>query len=225
MLHFMRDKDFVPGVYESLDAFWEDLIAAYRREIAELSAAGCRNLQIDECMLAWLCDPRHRDYAKSRGEDPDALIETYCDVIDQAIAGRPADMTVGLHSCRGNMNAFWGGEGGYAAVAEAMFNRIGADHYLLEFDTARAGGFEPLRHLPKGKTVFLGLVSTKEVALESEADIRRRVDEAAQFVDVAQLGLCPQCGFSTNVFGTQFSIDDERRKLDLVVKLAHKIWN
>ena len=224
IIHFMRDKDFVPDVYSSLDAFWDDLIKAYRREISELAKAGCRHLQIDECMLAWLCDPRHREFARTRGENPEKLIETYCRAIDQVIAERPKDMVVAMHSCRGNMNAYWGGEGGYDVVADAMFNRISADYYLLEYDTPRAGDFSPLRRVPKGKTVLLGLVSTKESRLENADDLTRRIDEAAKYIDHAQLGLCPQCGFSTNLFGTDFTLDDERRKLELIVNVARRVW-
>ncbi len=225
MMHFMRDKDFVPEIYPDIDAFWDDLIKVFRREISELARAGCRHLQIDECMLAWLCDPRHQEFARSRGEDPKKLVDTYCWVIDQAIAERPVDMRIAMHSCRGNMNAYWGGEGGYEPVAEAMFNKIGADLYLLEYDTDRAGDFGPLRHVPRGKTVLLGLVSTKERELESYDALRRRIDEASKFVELGQLGICPQCGFSTNVFGTHFSIDDERRKLELIVDVADRVWS
>ncbi len=225
MLHFMREKNFVPDIYRDIDAFWNDVVAAFRKEIQELSNAGCRLLQIDECMLAWLCDPRHQTFARSRGEEPAKLIDVYCSVINQAISERPQDMIVALHSCRGNMNAFWGGEGGYEPIADAMFNKIDVDYYLLEYDTARAGDFQPLRFVPKNKTVLLGLVSTKTASLEQTDDLVRRIDEAAKVLDHDQLGLCPQCGFSTNVFGTSFTIDDERRKLDLIVKTAAQVWH
>ena len=223
-LHFMRDADFVPAVYPDLDAFWDDVVAAYRREIAALAEAGCRHLQIDDVMLPWLCDPRHQDYARSRGEDPRRLVDTYVEVIDRCIAGRPAGMTVAMHSCRGNLNAYWGAEGGYEPIAEAIFNRIGADLYLLEYDTPRAGDFRPLRHLPKGKTALLGLVSTKEARLESRDELVRRIEEAGRHTDHAQLGLCPQCGFSTNLFGTHFTEDDERRKLERMAEVAAACW-
>jgi len=225
MLHFMRDENFVPSVYPDVDQFWDDVIAGYRSEIAALAAAGCRHIQIDECMLPWLCDPRHQAFCKSRGEDANALIDKYAWTINQAIAGRPKDMVVALHSCRGNLNAFWGGEGGYEQIADAIFHKIDADLYLLEYDTPRAGDFTPLRHVPKGKTVLLGLVSTKESALESRDELRRRIDEAGRSLDLAQLGLCPQCGFSTNLFGTHFTIDDQRRKLERMAKVAGEVWN
>ena len=225
MLHFMREKDFVPDVYPDIDTFWSDVVAAFRKEIQQLAHSGCRLVQIDECMLAWLCDPRHREFARSRGENPDELIDTYCSVIDQAISDRPPDMLVALHSCRGNMNAFWGGEGGYEPVAESMFNKIGADYFLLEYDSPRAGDFKPLRFVPRDKQVLLGLVSTKTPALENPDDVIRRIDEAAAYIDRNQLGLCPQCGFSTNIFGTSFTVDDERRKLDLIVQTADRVWH
>lgn len=224
MLHYMRDAEFVPAIYPDLDKFWEDLIDAYRSEIGALAAAGCRHIQIDECMLPWLCDPRHQAFVRSRGEDPVALIEKYAWAIDQAIALRPKDMVVAMHSCRGNLNAYWGGEGGYEPIADTIFNQIGADLYLLEYDTPRAGDFQPLRHLPKGKTVLLGLVSTKENALESREMLLRRIEEAGRYADPAQLGLCPQCGFSTNLFGTHFTVDDERRKMELMSRVAGEVW-
>ena len=224
MLHFMRDEDFNREIYTDFDAFWADVIAAYRAEISDLADAGCRHLQIDECMLTFLCDERHREASRARGDDPDQLIDKYAEVINAAIAERPDDMVATMHMCRGNLNAYWGAEGGYEPIADAIFNRIDVDAYLLEYDTPRAGDFAPLRHLPKGKTVLLGLMSTKEAGLESEDELRRRIDEAADHVPHEQLGLCPQCGFSTNVFGTHFSIDDEKRKLNRLVEVADKVW-
>ncbi|MGE3246311.1 MAG: 5-methyltetrahydropteroyltriglutamate--homocysteine S-methyltransferase [Beijerinckiaceae bacterium] len=224
IVHFMREGNFVPDVYRSLEEFWEDIIAAWRAEIDALAKAGCWHIQIDECMLAWLCDPRHQQFAKDRGEDARDLAQTYCRVIDAAISARPKDMTAAIHSCRGNMNSFWGAEGSYDYVAELMFNEIGADMYLLEYDTPRAGDFSPLTFVPKGKKVLLGLVSTKDARLETRDELKQRVEEASQFMNGDALGLCPQCGFSTNVFGTGFTEDDERRKLDLLVETADRIW-
>jgi len=225
IVHFLRDADFVPGVYPDIESFWRDLIAAYQAEIAKLADAGCKYLQIDECMLPYLCDPRHRAMSASRGDDPDALIKTYAWAINEVVANKPKDMTVAMHMCRGNMNAFWGGDGGYEPVAEASFNMPNVDIFLLEYDTPRAGDFTPLRHVPKGKKVLLGIVSTKDPKLESRDDIRRRIDEAAKHLDIGQLGLCPQCGFSTNVFGTEFTVDDERRKLEMMVGIAGEVWH
>ena len=224
IVHFLRDTDFVPSVYRDVDAFWADLVAAYRAEIAALAAAGCKFLQIDECMLPYLCDPRHRKMSAVRGDDPDKLLATYIRVLDAIVAEKPKDMVVAMHMCRGNMNAYWGAEGGYEPVAEAAFNMANIDAYLLEYDTPRAGDFAPLRHVPKGKQVLLGLVSTKNARIETKDELIRRVDEAARHVDIAQLGICPQCGFSTNLFGTDFTIDVERRKLTLLMETAAEIW-
>jgi 5-methyltetrahydropteroyltriglutamate--homocysteine methyltransferase len=225
MLHFLRERDFVPNIYPDLAAFCTDIVAAYRAEIRALADAGCRFVQIDECMLPYLCDPRHRQMSQARGEDPDELKEIYINVIDQVLAERPADMVAALHMCRGNMNAYWGGEGGYEPVADMAFNRINADVFLLEYDTPRAGDFSPLRHVPKGKQILLGLISTKDKTLESRDMLMRRVEDASKHIDVSQLGLCPQCGFSTNLFGTDFSEADERRKLDLMVNVSNEIWH
>jgi len=224
IVHFLRDAAFVPSVYADIGAFWADLVAAYRAEIAQLAAAGCKFLQIDECMLPYLCDPRHRSMSAARGDDPDKLIETYVRVLNDIVAERPDDMIVAMHMCRGNMNAFWGGEGGYEPVAEAAFNMSNVDVYLLEYDTPRAGDFSPLRHAPKGKQVMLGIVSTKDARLEDKDMLKRRIDAAARSIDLAQLGICPQCGFSTNLFGTDFTEDVERRKLSLLAETAAEMW-
>ncbi len=224
IVHFLRDDDFVPGVYRDIDAFWEDLIAAYRAEVRKAADAGCRYLQIDECILPYMCDPRHRAMVQARGDDPDKLVETYARVVNAVVAEKPADMLVAVHMCRGNMNAFWGAEGGYERVAEVSFTMPNVDAFLLEYDTPRAGDFRPLRHVPKGKQVLLGIVSTKDPTLESADDLKRRVDEASQYIPIEQLGLCPQCGFSTNVFGSGFTEDDQRRKIDRMVQVADDIW-
>jgi 5-methyltetrahydropteroyltriglutamate--homocysteine methyltransferase len=224
IVHFLRDDEFVPAVYPDIDAFWHDLIGAYRTEIKKLADAGCRYLQIDECMLPYLCDPRHREMSKSRGDDPDKLVETYAGAINEIVAGRPEDMMVAVHMCRGNMNAFWGGEGDYEPVAEVSFNMPNVDIFLLEFDTPRAGDFRPLRHAAKDKKILLGIVSTKNPQLEDRDELKRRIDAAAAYVRIEQLGLCPQCGFSTNVFGTEFKVDEQRRKLELMVDVAGEIW-
>ncbi len=224
IVHFLRDADFVPSVYRDIDAFWTDLVAAYRAEIATLAAAGCKFLQIDECMLPYLCDPRHRKMSAARGDDPDKLLATYIRVLDAIVAEKPKDMVVAMHMCRGNMNAYWGAEGGYGPVAEGALNMANIDAYLLEYDTPRAGDFAPLRHVPKGKQVLLGIVSTKNPRIETKDELKRRVDDAAMHLDIAQIGICPQCGFSTNLFGTDFTIDVERRKLALLVETASEIW-
>jgi 5-methyltetrahydropteroyltriglutamate--homocysteine methyltransferase len=224
MLHFMRANDGYKKTYRDNDALWADIVAAYRAEIQSLYDAGCRHVQLDECMLAMLCDPRHRDVARTRGEDPDELVKQYAKVINDSIAARPKDMTATMHVCRGNLNAYWGAAGGYEPVAEAAFRHIDVDGFLLEYDTERAGDFTPLRLVPEGKVVFLGLMSTKETRVESVDELRRRIDEAAKFVPHGSLGVCPQCGFSTNVFGTHFTEDDEKRKLGRLVEVADKEW-
>lgn len=224
IVHFLRDADFVPSVYKDIDAFWHDLIEAYRAEIKKVADAGCRYVQIDECMLPYLCDPRHREMSKSRGDDPDKLIETYTWAINEIVANKPKDMMVAMHMCRGNMNAFWGGDGGYEPVAEASFNMPNVDIFLLEYDTPRAGDFRPLRHAAKDKKMLLGIVSTKDPKLETPDELKRRIEDASKHIDIKQLGICPQCGFSTNVFGTEFTVDDERRKIELMVDVAQDVW-
>ncbi len=224
MLHFLRDAAVFDSAYPDPEDFWADVVGAFRGEVAALAEAGCRHIQLDEVMLTFLCDPRHREMARARGEDPDELIERYAKVDNDILNPRPDGVAATIHMCRGNLNAFWGAEGGYEPAAEAMFNRIDVDGYLLEYDTPRAGDFTPLRHAPKGKTVLLGLMSTKENALESTDDLRRRIDEAGRHLDHDQLGICPQCGFSTNVFGTHFTIEDEKKKLARLVEVADRVW-
>ena len=223
IVHFLRDAEF-PAVYRDIDLFWHDLIAAYRAEVRKLADAGCKFLQIDECMLPYLCDPRHREFSHARGDDPDKLVATYARAINEAVADKPKDMIVAMHMCRGNMNAYWGAEGSYAPVAEIAFNLPNVDAFLLEYDTPRAGDFAPLRHAGKDKQLLLGIVSTKDPALEESGALKRRIEEAARHADVGQLGICPQCGFSTNLFGTSFTVDDERRKLDRLVEVAEEVW-
>jgi 5-methyltetrahydropteroyltriglutamate--homocysteine methyltransferase len=224
IVHFLRDADFVPSIYKDIEAFWADLIAAYKAEIGKLAEAGCRFVQIDECMLPYLCDPRHREMSKARGDDPDRLIEVYSRVINAVVEDKPKDMIVAVHMCRGNMNAFWGSEGGYDRIAETAFHMPNIDVFLLEYDTPRAGDFRPLRHVPKGKRVLLGIVSTKEPKLERRDELKRRIDEASSSIAMEQIGICPQCGFSTNVFGTEFTADDEKRKIEMMVGVAREVW-
>lgn len=224
MLHFLRDTEIFDAVYPDAEEFWADVVGAYRAEVAALAEIGCRHVQLDEVMLTFLCDQRHREMVRERGEDPDALIERYAKVDNDILNPRPEGMVATVHLCRGNLNAYWGAEGGYEPAADALFNRIDVDGYLLEYDTPRAGDFTPLRHVPKGKTVLLGLMSTKETALESADDLRRRIDEAGKHIAHDQLGICPQCGFSTNVFGTHFTIEDQKKKLARMVEVADKVW-
>ena len=189
-----------------------------------MAKAGCRYLQIDEVNLAYLCDPALRLEVANIGEDPATLPKTYAKLINDSIAGRPADMTVCMHLCRGNFAGAWVAEGGYEPVAELLFNEIDVDGYFLEYDSPRAGGFEPLRFLPKGKVAVLGLVTTKSPKLESKDELKRRIDEAARFVPLDQLALSPQCGFSSGIGGNAVSYADEIKKLRLVVEIAREVW-
>jgi 5-methyltetrahydropteroyltriglutamate--homocysteine methyltransferase len=221
---------FDRAVYKDLDAFFDDMIAIYRAEIADLARRGCTVLQLDEVPLTLLCDETNRAIARQQGDDPDRLVDVYIDLVNRAIAEKPANMRVALHLCRGNMQGLWMGDGGYAPIAEKLFNALKVDAYLMEYDSPRAGDFAPLRHLPKGKTVYLGLVSTKKTAVEPADDLRRKLDEAAKFVPAAQLGLCPQCGFASsamskfNVLPNPMTPDLQRQKLARLLDVAEKSW-
>ena len=225
MAHFRGGREAVDKTaYPEIEAFFADLASAYREEIADLAGRGCRYLQLDDTNLAYLCDPKLRAGARAIGEDPDALPHTYAELINASLAGRPEDMTVAIHLCRGNFRSAWVAEGGYDPVAEVLFGEIDADAFFLEYDTDRAGDFSPLRYVPKGKFVVLGLVSTKRPQLESIDDLKRRIDTAAKLVPLEQLCVSPQCGFSSTVHGNEITFDDQRRKLDLVVRLAEEVW-
>jgi 5-methyltetrahydropteroyltriglutamate--homocysteine methyltransferase len=225
MHYFMGPRAVDEAVYPDMEQFFEDLARIYREEIAELGKRGCRYLQIDDTALPCNCDEHIRASVKKRGEDPDALTARYVKLLNDAIRGRPADMTVGVHMCRGNLKGTWMAEGGYEPIAEKLFNEAEVDVFFLEFDTPRAGDFTPLRHLPKSKSVVLGLVSSKTPVLESKDEIKRRIDAAARHVDLDRLALSPQCGFSSGGgSGQTVSRDDERRKLQLVLDVAHDVW-
>jgi 5-methyltetrahydropteroyltriglutamate--homocysteine methyltransferase len=225
VLHFRGGRQAVDArAYPDIAEFYADLAAVYRAEIADLAAAGCRYLQIDEVNLAYLCDASLRREVAGFGEDPDALPATYAKLLNDVIAGRPRDMVVGMHLCRGNFAGAWMAEGGYEPIAELLFNEIGVDAYFLEYDSPRAGGFEPLRFLPKGKTAVLGLVTTKGPKLEAKDDLKRRIDEAARFAPLEQLALSPQCGFSSGIGGETMTPDDQMRKLQLIVETAQEVW-
>jgi 5-methyltetrahydropteroyltriglutamate--homocysteine methyltransferase len=224
MLHLRGGRASISkAVYPELNAFWDDVAAAYRQAIAHLAAAGCRYLQLDDITFAYLCDPKIRQNCVKNGDDPDALPQRYAATINAALRGKPADMTVTIHTCRGNFKSAWVAEGGYDPVVEAMFS-TDVDGYFMEFDSSRAGGFEPLRALPAGKKVVLGLVTTKVGELESKDDLRRRIDEAAKFVPLDSLCLSPQCGFSSTHHGNALSVDDQWRKLERVVEVACEVW-
>jgi 5-methyltetrahydropteroyltriglutamate--homocysteine methyltransferase len=222
-MHFYRFNDW-GRAYSDPEAFFADLGKVYQAEIADLARAGCRYVQLDEVALAILCDPAARDKVKARGGDPDRLVDLYIDAINEAVKNLPARMTVGVHVCRGNYKGMYLSEGGYDSVAERFFGRADVNHFLLEFDSPRAGGFAPLRYVPKDKGVVLGLVSSKSRELEKADALRRRVDEAARFVDPGQLAISPQCGFASTIGGNPVTEDDERLKLGLCVDVARQIW-
>jgi 5-methyltetrahydropteroyltriglutamate--homocysteine methyltransferase len=221
---------FDRNAYKDLDAFFADMVAIYRNEIADLAARGCTFLQLDEVPLTLLCDETNRGIAKAEGDDPDKLVDLYIDLINRAVLGRPKTMRVALHLCRGNMQGLWMGDGGYAPIAEKLFTELDVDAYLMEYDSPRAGDFAPLRHVPKGKRVFLGLISTKNPALESADALRRKLDEAAKYAPTAQLGLCPQCGFASsamskfNVLPNPMTPALQRAKLARLVEVAGHAW-
>ena len=225
MVHFRGGRGAIDETaYPDMDEFFADLARVYREEIAELARHGCRYLQLDDTNLAYLCDPRLREDAKTRGEDPDELPRTYARLINECLRDKPEDMVVGIHLCRGNFKSAWVAEGGYDPVAEVLFKEINVDTYFLEYDDPRSGDFAPLRHMPDNKTVVLGLISSKQAQLESKDDIKRRIDEAAKLVPLEQLCLSPQCGFSSTVHGNEVTWDDQIAKLRLVVKIADEVW-
>jgi len=224
-MHFRGGRDAVDAkAYPDMGQFYADLARVYREEIHDLAHAGCRYLQIDEVNLAYLCDPELRAQVRNIGEDPDTLPKTYARLLNDTIAGRPADMVVCMHLCRGNFAGAWVAEGGYDPIAELLFNEIDVDGYFLEYDTPRAGSFAPLRFLPKGKIAVLGLVTTKSPNLETKDDLKRRIDEASRHAPLEQLALSPQCGFSSGIGGNAMTVDDEIAKLRLVVETAQEVW-
>ena len=213
-----------PAVYPEIEQFWSDLAAAYADEIARLAKLGCRYLQLDDTSLAYLNDPAQRAEIAERGEDAEHLHHRYIRQVNDAIAGRPPELAVTTHMCRGNFRSSWAAQGGYDFVAEALFSELAVDGFFLEFDDERSGGFAPLRFVPKGKMVVLGLVTTKRGELESKDVLKRRIDEAARYVPLDQLCLSPQCGFSSTVEGNALSLEEEVAKLRLVVETAREVW-
>jgi 5-methyltetrahydropteroyltriglutamate--homocysteine methyltransferase len=225
MLHFRGGRAAIDSdAYPELESFYEDVARAYRDELHALGDAGCRYVQLDDTNLAYLCDEKMREGARKRGDDPNQLPRRYAKLINAALAGKPANMTAGVHLCRGNFRSAWAAEGGYEPVAEVLFNELDVDAYFLEYDDARSGDFAPLRFVPKGKFVVLGLVSTKRPALESKDELKRRIDEAARFVPLDQLCLSPQCGFSSTVHGNEITTEVQRAKLALIAQTAREVW-
>ncbi len=210
--------------YPDLDAFVEDTAAAYRAEMTDLYAAGCRYLQFDDVSLAYLCDEDLRAHARARGEDPDAQLRLSVALIRATLRDKPADLTVCTHLCRGNFRSSWRAQGGYARIAETIFTELPYDGFFLEFDDARSGDFSPLRFVPRGPRVVLGLVTSKVGALERKDGLKRRLDEAAKYLPLEQLGVSPQCGFSSTVEGNELTVDQQKAKLALCVELAREVW-
>jgi len=225
MVHYRGGNSSIdPAVYPDLDAFWEDLTAAYNAEMRGVYELGCRYLQLDDTSLAYVNDPAQRAHIEQIGGDPAHLHERYIANINRVLAGRPDDLTITTHLCRGNNQSMWAAEGGYDFVAEALFNDLQVDGYFLEYDDERSGTFEPLRFVPKGKCVVLGLVTTKRAALEDKDLLKRRIEEASKYVDVDQLCLSGQCGFSSTEEGNRLTIDDQVAKLRLIVEVAEEVW-
>jgi len=225
MVHYRGGNSTIDrSVYPDIDHFWADLARAYNDEMHAVYDLGCRYLQLDDTSLAYVNDPRQREHIAAIGGDPEHLHEQYIANFNRAIEGRPDDLTITTHLCRGNNQSMWAAEGGYDFVAEALFGDLAVDGYFLEFDDARSGGFEPLRYVPRGKVVVLGLVTTKRAQLEDKDMLKRRIEEAARFVDIDQLCLSPQCGFSSTWEGNKVTQDDQRAKLALVVETAAEVW-
>ena len=224
-LHFRYGRDAVPeSIYPSMDDFYRDLGQSYCKVVRAFADVGCRYLQLDEVNLTYLCDPSLRKVITDRGEDPKTLPVAYAGMLNAAISDIPADMTITMHLCRGNFRSNFIATGGYEPVAEILFNTINVHGYFMEYDSERAGGFEPLRLVPKGKTVVLGLVTTKTGTLEMKDAIKRRIDEAAKFIDLDQLCLSPQCGFASTEEGNVLAEDEEWAKLAMIVEIANEVW-
>ncbi len=225
MVHYRGGRASIdPEVYPDLDQFWADLSAAYAEEVRRLAELGCTYLQLDDTSLAYLNDPEQRDFVSSIGGDPEHQHERYIRQINTALAARPEGLFVTTHSCRGNFQSSWAAEGSWDFVAEALFSQLEVDGFFLEYDDERSGGFEPLRFVPPGKMVVLGLVTTKSPVLESKDTLKRRIEEASRFVPLEQICLSPQCGFSSTVEGNKISLEDEMAKLRLVVETASEVW-
>ena len=225
MMHYRGGDSCVDrSVYPDIEGFWRDLSGAYADEIRALYDRGCRYLQLDDTSLAYLNDPAQQDHVRAIGGDPDTQHLVYIDAINAAVAGRRPDMMLSIHLCRGNFRSSWVASGGYDHVADELFNRLDVDSFFLEYDDERSGGFEPLQFVPKGKTVVLGLISSKYGALEGKDAIKRRLDQAARFIDLDQVCISPQCGFSSTVEGNDITIEQQAAKLRLTVEIAEEVW-
>jgi 5-methyltetrahydropteroyltriglutamate--homocysteine methyltransferase len=224
-LHYRGGRQAIEkSVYPDMEPFFEDLGKAYTKAVRAFGEAGCTYLQLDEVFVAYLCDPAQRDYLRGRGDDPDKLLHVYADLVNQAVAGRTPGMTISMHLCRGNFRSTWMAQGGYEPVAEILFNKMGVDAYFMEYDTERAGGFEPLRLLPRNKLAVLGIMTSKTGALESKDQLERRLDEATKFVSLDQLCLSPQCGFASTEEGNLLAEEEQWAKLARCVEVAKEVW-
>ena len=224
MLHFRGGRKAIDETaYPDMDAFYADLGRVYNEEVQSLAKLGLRYLQLDDTNFAYLCDDKIRAATEAMGEDPDALPRTYCKLLNASIAGRPADMAITVHMCRGNYRSAWVAQGGYEPVAEILFNELDVDGFFMEYDDERSGDFAPLRFLPKGKTVVLGVMTSKYAKLESADELKRRIDEAAKYAPLDQLAISAQCGFSSTVEGNELTIDDEIAKLRRLVEVAEDV--
>jgi 5-methyltetrahydropteroyltriglutamate--homocysteine methyltransferase len=224
-LHFRYGRSAVPeAIYPDMNEFYRDLGQSYRKAVRAFADAGCRYLQLDEVNFTYLCDPALRQTVADRGDNPDTLPHVYADMINAAISDIPSEMTIAMHLCRGNFQSTFVASGGYEPVADILFNKVGVHAYFMEYDSDRAGGFEPLRFVPKGKTVVLGLVTSKFGTLESKDDLKRRIDEAARFVPLDQLCLSPQCGFASTEEGNILAEDEQWAKLRMIVEVADEVW-
>ncbi len=225
MVHYRGGRSAIDrSVYPDLDGFWTDLVAAYAEEVRRLYDLGCRYLQFDDTSLAYMNDPEQRKHVADIGGDPEHQHERYIENINKALAGRPADLAVTTHMCRGNNQSMWAAEGGYEFVADALFNNLDVDGFFCEWDDERSGGFEPLRFVPKGKKVVLGLVTSKRGELESKDFLKRRIEDATKFIDIDQLCLSPQCGFSSTKEGNDLTPQQQWDKLALIVETAQEVW-
>jgi 5-methyltetrahydropteroyltriglutamate--homocysteine methyltransferase len=224
-LHFRGGRKAIePSVYPTMEPFFEDLGKAYGKAVRAFGEAGCTYLQLDEVFVAYLCDDAQRQMLRDRGDDPDKLLYVYKDLVNAACAGRTADMTISMHLCRGNFRSTWMAQGGYERVADVLFNQMNVDAYFMEYDSDRAGGFEPLRFLPKNKQVVLGVMTSKTGALESKDQLKRRIEEAAKFTSLDQLCLSPQCGFASTEEGNLLAEDEQWAKLSRCVEVAREVW-
>ena len=224
MLHARGDRASIRKIYPDEAEFWADLNRCYREEIADLYKAGCRYLQLDDTTIAMFGDPKVQEQFRKLGDDPKKDVALYAEAVNAAIRDVPDDMTVAIHTCRGNFKSTWLASGSYDYVAETAFSKIDVDGFFLEFDTDRAGGFEPLRYIPKGKKVVLGLVSSKVPQLEAKDQLKQRIEQASKFVPMENLCLSPQCGFSSTVHGNNIAVEAQRAKLRLVIETAQEVW-